>query len=59
MTHPKEQIELFRKVIPDLNAIYHMQILLTVKGFDLGFFDVYEENVYGYVMETPIGINNL
>lgn len=29
-------------IIPDLNANYHVRILLTSRALDLGFFDAYE-----------------
>ena len=27
------------KIVPDSNAVYHLEILLTTHGYDLGFFD--------------------
>jgi len=32
-------------IIPDLNANYHMKVLLTAKKIDLGFFDAYDDNM--------------
>jgi hypothetical protein len=34
-------------IVPDLNAKYHMKVLLTAKKIDLGVFDTYEYP-YGY-----------
>lgn len=31
-------------VVPNSNAIYNVQLLLTSKGLDLGFFDTYVED---------------
>jgi hypothetical protein len=32
-------------IVPDLNAKYHMKVLLTAKKIDLGFFDAYDNNI--------------
>lgn len=53
-----------RRIIPDLNAVYSMNILLTAKAIDFGIFEYIDDisgygySYYGFNSE-PIGLNNL